>query len=105
MDVEFYTRVGSLVEGHWFSLELNVENGLVVDLHYGSPKMTVALALGAYLEEVLLGQKPRLVTVEELRYAMNGLPPSRAFYAWMVAEAVKKELTTPQQLGCIAVVE
>lgn len=86
--------VGSAEQGHYFQLQLEIdEGGLVRELAFYCPRCVPAIACGGYLHERLLGRRAdQELTVEQVVHDLGGLPPQRCFYAWMAVEAVRQAL-------------
>lgn len=84
--------VGSHDVGHFFTLSITHKKGAVDGLSFDCPRCVPAIAVGALLEERLLGSfLPALkITTPGIVYELAGLPPQRAFYAWMGAHAVQE---------------
>lgn len=91
--------IGSHDAGHFFTLSVSHNKGMIDGVSFECPRCVPAIALGALLEEKLLRAfLPSLeITTASIVYELGGLPPQRTFYAWMGAEAVRqlqKKLTT-----------
>jgi hypothetical protein len=86
--------VGSVEQGHYFQLQLVVdENHVVRALAFHCPLCVPAIACGGYLYERLVGRRAdQELTVEQVVRDLGGLPPQRCFYAWMAVEAVRLAL-------------
>lgn len=86
--------VGSEEQGHFFQLQLQLDpHGQVQGLAFYCPRCVPAIACGAYLHERLVGHgADQAVTIEQVVTALGGLPPQRAFYAWMAVQALQLAL-------------
>jgi hypothetical protein len=80
--------------GHYFELELHLQNGRVLDLAFRCPRCVAAIACGAYLHQKLVGQTFRVISTAELLEGLGGLPVQRSFYAWMAASALENLAVT-----------
>ncbi len=83
---------GERRQGHFFEVELEVEDDFVRELAFYCPRCVPAIACGAYLEEWLVGHPLARVselTTQQILAALGGLPIQRSFYAWMAIQAVK----------------
>ena len=88
------SMVGSAEHGHYFQLQLNVdEYGIVRELAFYCPRCVPAIACGGYLYERLVGRNAdQELTVDQVVRDLGGLPPQRCFYAWMAVESVRLAL-------------
>lgn len=83
--------VGRVDHGHFFQLQLELNaDGVVTNLAFYCPLCLPAIACGGYLYERLVGGGvDQELTLEQVVSDLGGLPPQRAFYAWMAVEAFK----------------
>ena len=88
------SMVGSEERGHYFQLQLEVDQaGIVRALAFYCPRCVPAIACGGYLQERLVGRRAdQELTTEQVVRDLGGLPPQRCFYAWMAVEAVRLAL-------------
>lgn len=86
--------VGKVEHGHYFQLQLEVDDqGVVTDLAFYCPRCVPAIACGGYLYERLVGRRAdQPLTTEQVVGDLGGLPPQRCFYSWMAVEAVRLAL-------------
>lgn len=86
---------GSPEQGHYFQVELQIEDGIIRKLAFYCPRCLVAVACGAVLEEAVLEQpmaQAAQLNAEHFLRALGGLPPQRSFYPWLVLQALDQAL-------------
>lgn len=83
--------IGNPLVGHYFSLGVELVQELIVEVSIVCPRCIPAMACGSYLYKTLKGKNIHTqVSVEDIMTALGGLPPQRAFYAWMAAESLRQ---------------